>query len=141
MNVQRAAAVGSIAVVVAAVAAGLFLTGSPAEQRLRRFDERRVRDLQQLSNAASMRWDQQQRLADEVAELADGRYLTRVPIDPVSAQPYEYRVTDAQQFEVCAVFDRPSPPPESGDFWFHDTGRRCFTFDVTQPPPGNGSFR
>jgi hypothetical protein len=136
MNVQRIASVGSVAIVIVAVIGGLLLTGSPSEQRLLRFDERRAMGLQQLSRAAIFRWDRQQRLPDTAAQLVDGQLMSRIPVDPVSGQPYEYRVTAPQQFEVCATFDRPSRPSESDDFWFHDAGRRCFTFDVTQRPPG-----
>ena len=45
MSVQRVAAIGSAVVVVASVIAGLFVTGSPLEQRLLGLDERRVSDL------------------------------------------------------------------------------------------------
>jgi hypothetical protein len=53
-------------------------------------------------------------------------------VDPVSDEPYEYRTTGPLEFELCAVFDRPSRPELAGDFWFHDAGRRCFAFEVTE---------
>ena len=71
----RAATVASIAIVGAAIAAGLFVTGSPAEQRLLRLDEQRVTDLRQLSYAANYRWDRQQQLPSSAADLVDGQYL------------------------------------------------------------------
>jgi hypothetical protein len=132
MNVQRIAAFGSIGAVVAAVAAGLFVVGSPAEQRLLRFDEQRIFGLRQMSQAAGSRWAQEQRLPDSAADLVDGVYLSRLPRDPSSDEPHEYRVTGPRQYEVCAVFDRPSRPDLSGDFWSHEAGRRCFTFTVTE---------
>jgi hypothetical protein len=132
MNVQRLALIGSVAAVVAAVVVGLFIIGSPAEQRLLRLDERRVADLAQLSSRAEFQWSQEQRLAASAAELVDGQFLTRLPTDPATREPYEYRVTGPRQFEVCATFDRPSRPDLAGDFWFHDAGHRCFVFDVTE---------
>jgi len=132
-TVPRAATVASIAIVGAAIAAGLFVTGSPSEQRLLRLDEQRVTDLRQLSYAANNRWDRQQQLPSSAADLVDGQYLSRLPVDPVSGQPYEYRATGSQEFEVCATFDRPSRPALAGDFWFHESGRRCFAFDVNEP--------
>ena len=134
MNVQRVAAVGSIAAVTLAVVAGLFVAGSPAEQRLLRLDDRRVTDLRQLSSAAQFRWDQNETLPDDAAELVDGRYLSRLPMDP-AGQSYEYRVTGPRAFEVCAVFDRPSRPELAGDFWSHEAGHQCFAFDVTETRP------
>lgn len=132
MSVQRVAVAGSIAVVIAAVVAGLTLIGSPAEQRLLRLDEQRVGELRQLASAAERRWDDEERLPDAADELVDPRYLTRLPTDPSTSQPYEYRVTAPRQFEVCATFDRASRPDLAGDFWFHEAGHRCFKFDMTE---------
>jgi hypothetical protein len=132
MSVQRVAAIGSAVVVVASVIAGLFVTGSPLEQRLLRLDERRVSDLQSLSQAAEFRWDRNETIAGTASELVDGRYLSRLPSDPTTDQPYEYRVTGPRGFEVCAVFDRPARPDFAGDFWSHDAGRHCFAFEMQE---------
>jgi hypothetical protein len=132
MSVQRTAAFGSIAVVVAAVVAGLFILGSPAEQRLLRLDDRRVEDLRSLSRAADFRWTEDGNLPATAPELVDGQSLSRLPVDPSSGQPYEYRITAPRAFEVCGVFERPSRAADAGDFWFHEAGRRCFAFDVTE---------
>jgi hypothetical protein len=132
MNVQRVAVVGSLAVVVAAAVAGLWIGGSPAEQRWLRLDEQRVFELTQLANAAERRWDREERLPDGADDLVDGQFLTRLPTDPTTREPYEYRVAGPRQFEVCATFNRPSRPEDDGDFWYHEAGRRCFTFDVTE---------
>jgi hypothetical protein len=131
MSVQRVAVIGSVAVVAAAVVAGLLIIGSPAEQRLLRFDERRVNDLTQLAGRAELQWTQERRLATSAAELVD-QYLTRLPTDPATREPYEYRTTGPRAFEVCAVFARPSRPELAGDFWFHEAGRHCFAFEMTE---------
>lgn len=131
MSLQRIALVGSIAAVAAAVAAGLLITGSPAEQRLLRLDEQRVAELAQIASAAERRWDREQRLP-AADELVDGQFLTRLPTDPTTGQPYEYRATGPRHFEVCATFDRPSRAELAGDFWFHEAGHRCFSFSVME---------
>ena len=132
MNVQRVAAIACVAVVGGAIAVGLFISGSPAEQRLLRLDEQRVNDLKQLSSAVNYRWEQQRRLPATAADLIDGRFLSSLPIDPASGQAYEYRATALQRYEVCGVFDRPARPALADDFWFHESGRKCFAFDVTE---------
>lgn len=132
MNAHRVVAIGSIAVVAAAVVAGLLITGSPAEQRLLRLDTQRVFGLTQLARTAESRWDREQRLPDSAAELVDGQFLTRLPTDPTTREPYEYRITGPRQFEVCATFDRASRPELAGDFWFHEAGHRCFTFNLME---------
>ena len=132
MNVQRIALVVSIAAVAAAIAAGLMITGSPAEQRLRRLDEQRVNELTQLANMAQRRFDREARLPAAAEDLVDGRFMTRLPTDPTTGEPYEYRVTGPRQYEVCATFDRPSRDELAYDFWFHEAGHRCFSFSVTE---------
>jgi hypothetical protein len=134
MNVQRLAVLGSIAAIGAAVVAGLWLIGSPAEQRLLRLDEQRVNELRSLANGATFHWTNDRELPDTAEGLVDGQLLTRVPTDPITREPYEYRVTGPLQFEVCGTFDRPSRPHEAGDFWYHDSGRRCFQFNVSDRP-------
>jgi hypothetical protein len=132
MNVQRIAVVGSLVAVAAAVVAGLVVAGSPAEQRRLRLDEQRITALQELARRAEGRWEAERRLPDTAEQLVDGQRLTRLPTDPTTGEPYEYRVTWARQFEVCATFDRASRPDLAGDFWFHEAGRRCFAFDMTE---------
>ncbi len=132
MNVQRIAIIGTISVVASAVAVGLWLAGSPAEQRLLRLDQRRVYALMELARQAERRWQRDQRLPQTADELIDGQSLTRLPTDPATRQPYEYQVTAPREFEVCATFDRPSRPDQVSDFWSHEAGRRCFTFSVTE---------
>ena len=134
MNVPRIALAGSAAAVAVAVVAGLLITGSPAEQRLRRLDEQRVAELRQLASAVQRRWEREQRLPAAAPELVDGQFLTRLPTDPTTGEPYEYRATGPQQFEVCATFDRASRAELAGDFWFHEAGRGCFRFSVTDSP-------
>jgi hypothetical protein len=74
-------------------------------------------------------------LPTNAAELIDGRFLTRLPVDPKTREPLEYHVTGPRQFEVCATFDRPSRPDLAGDFWFHEAGHRCFEFELNERPP------
>jgi hypothetical protein len=90
MNPPRLALFVSLA---AAVAAAFFVMELPAEQRLRRLDERRVVDLRMLANAADRYFYRERRLPAAVDELIDGRFFTRAPTDPATAQPYEYRIT------------------------------------------------
>lgn len=134
MNVRRIALFSSLVAVVAAVGAGLFVAGSPVEQRLRRLDDRRVDHLRSLASAADRYFEREERLPGAAAELVDGLFLTRVPTDPATQQPYEYRVTGPRQFELCATFDRPSRPELADDFWAHETGRRCYAFTAANNP-------
>lgn len=139
MSPQRIAACASIAVVAVAIAVGLYLSGSPGEQRLRRLDERRVTDLQRLSSALQVYHRQTGQLPADLERLVDGRRLSSLPRDPVTDEPYELRITGDERFELCAEFSRASIIEPDG-FWSHGPGRKCFEFDYSDrlapaPPP------
>lgn len=130
MSVEKAAAVLSAVVFVAAVAAGLVVSGSPGEQRLRRFDDQRVSDLMELSRALDAYWDSESVLPASLDLVVDGRRLTRVPVDPATDAAYEYLVDAPDAYRLCADFARPSGEDARGDFWAHEAGRACFSFSA-----------
>jgi hypothetical protein len=132
MRLQRVAAWGSAAAVIAAVLAGLSMLGSPAEQRSLRLDERRVTDLRMLAGAVERYWGERRELPARAEDVVDGRTTTRLPLDPESKQVYEYRATGPGHYELCATFSRPSLTEEANDFWSHAAGRRCFSFAAGQ---------
>ena len=58
-----------VAVVIAAVVAGVFVLGSPADERARRLDRRRVEDLQGIAAATDLYWTRHSRLPASLDEL------------------------------------------------------------------------
>ena len=135
MTTNRMAAIAITVVVIIAALAGLYLSGSPAEQRLLRMDERRVRDLNQLANATQRYWQEQGELPATLQQLVDGRRLNKLPVDPDSGQAYEYTAGD-KEFSLCAGFSRPSEATTTIEFWQHPAGEHCYEFDTTviMPP-------
>ena len=63
----------------------------------------------------------------------------RAPVDPVTHEPYDYRLLDANDYELCVTFDAKNEPGEGrppgiryGDpvthgygSWVHGAGRQC----------------
>ena len=127
-NVMIASCV--IAVVAAAAIIGVILLDSPAQERLRRLDERRVDELHQLAYGVDIYWTREGHLPASLAELSEEERIVRDLADPATGQPYEYRVLGDKTFELCAVFTRDSGtdgrnfPDRS--FWLHGPGRQCF---------------
>jgi hypothetical protein len=149
---QTLFAVGASIVVAAVIAVGLFLNGNPAEVRRQRLDEQRISDLQSLSSAINGHFETQRRLPASLAEL-DRRLQWRYvrDRDPATGQPYEYRATGEQSYQLCATFEtegnftgyglasvgfRPGITTEQylPQTWDHGAGRNCFPFDVTPNP-------
>ncbi|MDP3975206.1 MAG: DUF5671 domain-containing protein [Candidatus Jorgensenbacteria bacterium] len=150
----RYAASGILAVILAGVVVGFFYAGSPAEERLRRIDMNRVNDLQMIQSEVVSYWQAKEKLPANLEALADDIRGVRIPADPETKAPYEYRATEPLSFELCATFARVSDrdenlftpraliypaPYQKGESWMHSEGRTCFSHtidpDIYRPLP------
>lgn len=129
-----------VGVITLAVLYGLILVGTPAQQRLIQFDQRRVSDLQQISFAIDSYWERNKKLPETLEDLRDPRYYLQSIADPKTGEPYEYRVVSEAGYELCAVFEVDSaqiqeefPKPFSAELWDHGIGRTCFSLEVREP--------
>ncbi len=150
-----------IAVVLVVVIAGFWLIGSPLQERMRKFDERRLNDLQSLQSRIVEYWRTKGELPKDLVSLNDDISGFRIPKDPMSGQYYEYSVAAPETFSFCANFNlssdqkmqQPSYPNvskcsygvkcvsmnEGQDVWAHGSGRVCFDRtidkDIYKPYP------
>lgn len=119
-------------VVLTSIIAGFFIIGTPSAQRERKFDEKRVSDLQILQGQIINNWVQKQILPQKLSELEDSISGFVAPLDPKTKAPYEYNVISSLSFELCATFKTSSKDfgPALRDFfrqnWEHKAGRTCF---------------
>lgn len=123
--------------VVAAVATGIFLIGSPAEERARRLDERRVQDLDDIARAVDLYRSRHATLPSSLEELGKEPGVRVGSSDPGTGAPYEYRLVEAEKYELCARFERDSV--EVGQRardtrWSHAAGRQCFRRKAREIP-------
>ena len=124
-------------VVIAAVAMGIFLIGSPAEERVRRLDERRVQDLANIARAVDLYWTRHASLPPSLEELLKEPGGNVRSTDPSTSDLYEYRPLETQAYELCARFEHDSQQaggPTGDGFWSHGTGRQCFRRDAQKIP-------
>ena len=91
------------AVIVAGVIGGIIIAGLPKDQRLVRFDERRISDLSLIYGQVDNYWMNNRKLPDSLSQLKSGLNIN-IPVDPVSNAPYEYIKTGDLKFQLCAVF-------------------------------------
>ena len=126
-----------VVVVAAAVVFGFYKAGSPASQRLIRFDQQKIGNLQNTQDRLVYYWQQKGSLPAALSELNDPISGFAVPSDPQTGEKYEYIRTGARAFQLCAVFNLPSqadpsiakpvfPPEQIFYNWQHETGRSCF---------------
>ena len=146
-------AVGVSVVVLAGIVGGFIIIGSPLTQRLRLYDERRVSDLQSIQWQVINYWQKKAALPKVSADLNDSISGYKVPIDPSTSANYEYQVSGATSFKLCATFDLSTADVNSKDYmtrdqngnyyasvpaldskgytvaqdsWTHEKGRMCF---------------
>lgn len=123
-----------VAVVVLTVGFGFYTAGSPQNQRLIRFDEQKISDLQNIQNRIVYYWQQKGAIPATLDALNDPIGGFSAPRDPQSKSTYEYRVTGARSFELCANFNRPNTDASLtyAENWQHDAGRVCFDRAIDQ---------
>ena len=132
------------------------IIGSPVEQRLRRLDDKRITDLQNIQSQVITYWQQKEKLPTSLSDLENATSYFLVPIDPEfeKGNRYEYTPKENLSFDLCASFsteseknlqesnykaaasvpvskiDAPVAASNStgvADFWKHGIGRTCFT--------------
>ena len=133
---------GVIVVVAIAAIGGFVLAGSPFAERMRRFDDRRIGDLQTIQWQVISYWQRKDLLPDAIDQLRDDISGFVPPRDPETGAPYEYQPLSPLQFELCATFTtegrgvsgEPSLAPRAvmekgyaSDSWAHGKGRTCFS--------------
>ncbi|KKQ28197.1 MAG: hypothetical protein US42_C0001G0048 [Candidatus Magasanikbacteria bacterium GW2011_GWC2_37_14] len=129
-------------VVLASIIIGFFIVGTPGAQRNRRFDEKRINDLQILQNQIVDYWTKKQKLPVKLVDLNDSISGLLIPTDPNTKVDYEYNIISALAFELCANFataDKDYGIAAAPNFytqpydsaysqnWIHVSGRVCFS--------------
>lgn len=124
-------AITSAVAVIAMVIVGFAHIGAPSTQRMLRADQRRVRDLFQLSMQINTRWKANGRLPEHLDELSDAALA-----DPITRAEYGYRVKKGSDYELCASFSTAGPEENTTrnrSPWSHPAGDYCFQLDAAQP--------
>jgi len=146
-NIWRVVA---LALVLGSVIVGFIVIGSPKSQRLMRYDEQKVTDLQNLQSQIVNYWQSKEALPLNLEALRDSlSFYDSNPLDPQTQTSYEYTQKSSLVFELCAVFNKksvegtlqvPSKPYYVGGLvnenWIHGEGRFCFerTIDPERYP-------
>lgn len=130
---------GAAAVVALAVGAAVLVLDSPAEERRRRLDERRVQDLHAVTDAIDVYWTREGALPPDLDAVAGWQGLDAPRTDPETGEPYRYRATGERTYELCAAFategpgsDRDYPWRRHATFWHHPAGEHCFALETEE---------
>lgn len=129
---------GSIIVAVIVIVYGFYLAGSPFKQRMVRFDNQRIYDLQTIQSQIVYHWQQKDKLPQSLDDLKDSISGFAPPVDPDTSKPYDYKIIGNLSFELCADFSLPdfrlsatapraTPLGGFGENWEHKEGHVCFS--------------
>jgi len=80
-------------------------------------------------------WTKHARVPSSLDEMLESPGMAVQSRDPLTGQPYSFRVLGVKTYELCADFQRESSEANSesfGRFWSHGTGRRCFRLEAEE---------
>ena len=128
-------------VVIVSVVGGFLVMGSPATQRLLRFDQEKVSDLQGIQWQLISYWQSKGEIPKDLSSLEDSLSGFRIPVDPQTNEPYVYGRSGDLAFTLCATFNKesfveariPQPQVKYGfeeTNWDHGEGEFCFKRDI-----------
>ncbi len=111
---------------------GFSVLGSPRTQRLFKYDQQKVNDLQQINNAITSQYELKGTLPNNLAELfVTQSYIPQT--DQQTQKSYEYEKVSNTAYKLCAEFNKAltnngyyANPREFGGMWIHPAGRHCF---------------
>ena len=128
-------------VIVAGTLVAAFLAmDTPGQVRDRNLDQRRVGELDELSDAIGRWQGEHDKLPASLAELAAQPGVSLPIRDPVSGTVYGYEPGTGSKYRLCAVFATDTAKRDPRDMfgypdprWPHPAGRHCFERKVEAP--------
>ncbi len=128
----------SALVIIASIVWGFSVLGSPRTQRLVKYDEQRIIDLQTINSLVQNYYQLNQSIPDKMSDLTSLQY-SNIPLDPETGIPYQYNLIgqSAKAYELCAEFDTDTNETKSrvpymyADIsWSHPMGHYCFKLAI-----------
>lgn len=127
-------------IVIGSIIWGFAVLGSPRTQRLIKYDQQKVNDLQNINNRVTNFYADKGYLPKNMEEAMsyENYYVTQV--DSQTQKPYEYEKINETTYNLCADFNKasnnetrngkmmsaPIRDPYSTRSWVHPAGRYCF---------------
>ncbi len=130
--ILRALVITAVVVVVATVGYSIYVIGTPGQQRNIRLDTERIQNLRSISHNIDRYLELNDEMPAGLPDLLGPQYTVPSITDPDTGAPYEYRILEGNDYELCAVFAAESPEreaerrPFSETIWDHGPGRTCF---------------
>ncbi len=128
----------AIALVIGSIVLGFSVLGSPRTQRLYKYDEAKVTDLQNINSQIQYYFQTKNSLPNTLTEVS--AFLNyELPKDGETGNAYEYVLVgqSVKAYQLCAVFNKASAEnlstaryPYGETSWQHEEGRDCFDLSI-----------
>ena len=133
----------SAVIIIGSIIWGFSVLGSPATQRLYKYDEQKVNDLTNIDSQVINFYVPRGTLPETLADLTNPSNYFVPPVDPQTQKPYEYKAGIFPTYTLCAEFNKPSNnnnqmmqpvsyPYKGTSSWAHPAGHYCFTETIDQ---------
>lgn len=131
-------------VILVFIIIGFSVIGSPRSQRLYRYDDRKISDLQNIQWQVISHWQTYGSIPNTIQELSNSSSINyyNIPKDPETGENYGYTKTSDLSFEICATFNKANKTNKAENLqimpmyiektgmnenWQHEKGRECFS--------------
>ena len=120
-------------IILGSIIWGFAVLGSPATQRLYKYDEQKVNDLMNINNEVTNYYAMKGTLPNSLTDTSTQYYI--VATDTQTGRSYEYAKTGDTTYDLCAEFNKVSgsadkaifaTPPYGSASWTHSAGHYCF---------------
>jgi len=121
-------------IVVGSIIWGFAVLGSPATQRLYKYDEQKVNELMSINSEITNYYNTKGVLPRTLADITAVSYYLTVA-DSQTGKPYEYEKKNDTTYNLCAEFNKASNEKDKsntafrypyGISWTHPAGKYCF---------------
>ena len=121
-------------IVLATVIYGFLDGGSPQAARNKRFDDKRIRDIQVIKGWVNSYYNKNKLLPSTAFEALTNNYNSgnlKIPTDPETNSEYQYQVVNGKEYKICTTFSTSTKNngPQYLSEYSHPIGLHCFTFD------------
>ncbi len=113
---------------------GFIDGGSPQAARSKRYDDKRIQDIQMLNNWINSYYNKNEVLPNTVLEASTSYNISgniKIPTDPETNRDYQYQTIDEKRYKICAKFstNTTNNSPQYLMDYAHPSGHYCLTFD------------
>lgn len=135
-SIRKVSTIVAAILVILAIVVGFMVIGSPRTQRLVKYDEQRVNDLESINQSIIYYFEMKGSLPDSLSEVADSGSYMLLPTDPETHTSYEYIMIgqSAKAYKLCASFNTDSTTSKATtgyqNSWNHPAGHYCFSYTI-----------